>query len=359
MVRVLHLIEVEPEAGGQCLQRLLRESVEGMPGIDHEILEVGGGPRRQRELPATRGRIGMMRTRLLGARAPFRRFVERWEYEVGEFDLVHAWGLRALQLATALDRPRRCLGTVDAARFSSQVVRSLHGLKSGGTVRLQLGCKGMQDLAEDAGLHAAGLDIRVPGVDASSLDETARSTWRDAWGVEDDTIVLGVLGDPPGWTNLRSMMGVPSRLALMGLDLRIMAHPATARFHETRDWAESMGMSGQVREEEAMCEPWKVLPALDGVLLPGSPGHSRDMFGMLPLAWSLASNHPILLGDGHPAGSMLKDHDSVFTGVDRNENDAVRWLLARLDSSGTSTSCPGLFVDMPAWIECLQSDYES
>jgi hypothetical protein len=299
-----------------------------------------------------------MPTRLVGAREAFRRFMETWIRRTGNFDLVHAWGLRSLHLLSTCPEVDRCIGTIDAIDLHPRVVTSLQDLQHTLSLQLQVGCDGLRRWLINAGLSSLTMPLRPPSVRVEDLDMESRSDWRAAWDVDDETIVLGIPGNPKEWVNLRSLVGVPARLSLLGYKVRLLAHPLVHAFDTCRTCAGTIGFEDLVVAEEAMSNPWKILPALDVVLLPGTTGRRREAMGMLPLAWAMAAGRPVLLGHGHPAANSLQDHPGVYLNVDHDENLATRWLLDHLEQDTTIDPPDGFMIDFPQWVDQLRRDYE-
>lgn len=358
-VRVLHLIDVLPGSDGRCLHRQVRRTIEGLPADwRHVLLEVGAGERRQPELPETSGRIGTMGDRMLANGESLQDVLDSWSHQSGPFDLVHAWGTRSLHLRSTCDDGPPCIGTLDAVTLRGPLIQALLRLHGSTRLQVQVGCSGMVKVLQRAGLGAIDLAMRPFGVDPPSVGAGHTATRPAAWDADEGTVVFGVFGDPKQWAPLRSLMGVPARLALVGRSVRVVAHPDIHGFQQCLSWLQSMDHGNLLVEDASMDAPWSVLPHLDAILLPGTSGRRQESMGMLPLVWSMMSDHPILLGHGHPAAEELAGHPDIFRSVDLDENGATRWLLARTGAVAEPTSS-GLCIDEAGWCERVRADYEA
>lgn len=358
-VRVLHLIDVLPGSDGRCLHHQVRRTIEGLPAdCEHVLLEVGAGERSQPELPETHGRIGTMGDRMLANGEALQDVLDTWSHRAGPFDLVHAWGTRSLHLRSTCDDGPPCIGTLDTATLRETLIEALLRLHSSTRLQVQAGCAGMVKVLQKAGLGELDLACRPFGTDLLPVDAGQRESRRAQWGADEQTLVFGVFGDPKHWTSLRTLVGVPTRFALVGRSVRIVAHPESDGFQQCRTWLQSMGNDRLLVADESMDTPWSMLPHVDAVLLQGTSGRRGEAMGMLPLAWSLGSGLPILLGHGHPADRELEGNPGIFRSVDRDENGATRWVMARTEAN-EATPASDLRIDEARWCEQVRCDYDS
>ncbi|MAB83580.1 MAG: hypothetical protein CMJ24_09130 [Phycisphaerae bacterium] len=359
LVRILHLIDVYPGSDGRCLHRQLRRTLHGLAGdgFEHVVLEVGAGDRRQPQLPRTSGRIGTMGDRMLANGEALQDVLDSWTHLHGRFDLVHAWGSRSIQLRSTCDEAPPCIGTVDSIRLGATQRQSMLRLQDSCRFQLQVGCEGVVEALRARGLGRLDMQVRPFGVDVFDAMNVDRDR-RAEWGADDDTIVFGVLGDPVGWTHLRSLLGVPARLAIGGHPIRILTHPDVYGFDLCRDWLESMGHGDKLVVDSDLAGHRTPISSADVLLVPGTSGRRDEVMGVLPLLWSMKAGKPVLLGHGHPAESHLVDHPDVFTAVDRDENTATRWTLDRTSMAcDVDTECP--VATEADWCDRIRCDYAS
>ncbi|MAA51737.1 MAG: hypothetical protein CMJ41_01580 [Phycisphaerae bacterium] len=351
-VRVLHLVDIQPGTDGRCLHRLVRRTVEGLQGCgEHVVLEVGGGERRQPYLPRTSGRLGPSRMLVGGGVSgePLWRVLEVWANAGRPFDLVHCWGDASLRLraACAGGPPTYC--TLDSMVLDASMMIDVHDLSGIVPLEIQVGSVGMVDA-----LHEAGLELEVAvvpfglDVDRSSADPVRR----DSWGVDDGTMVFGVVGDRIGKASLGSLVGVPVRLAASGRDVRIIASEETGGFADCRRWLHDMDRKGLLVADDMTQAAGS---SVDFALAQGTTGRCGEVTGLLAILESLDASRPVLLGHGHPACRELSECDAVFSGMDHAETDAARWLLSR--SGDQRVDASGLLSDVSTWCGSLAGRY--
>ncbi len=159
-------------------------------------------------------------------------------------------------------------------------------------------------------------DNPPPFVDATRLAGD-RATLRARWNAGDETMVVGLLGDPPSRLDARRAAEIVGIAAVRGVDIRLIVHPATARFGMTAPWLQELALDRLMVGDEAMARPWETVAGLDVALVLGdglatAGAAAADprfrMFGAalrqpiplspLPGLWAQAAGVPILAERG-------------------------------------------------------------
>ncbi len=346
-VRVLHLVDIQPGTDGRCLHRLVHRTIDGLQARgEHVLLEVGGGARRQPCLPPTSGRLNQ--TRLVSGLSgqPLWRVLEAWADAGHPIDLIHCWGDASLRLRAACGGGPPTLCTLDSMEIDASLPVDLIELSHLVPLELQVGSSGMADA-----LRAYGLEVGVApfgfDIERSEMDPDRRR----AWGAGDETLVFGMIGDRLPRASLRSLIGVPVRLAVAGGDVRVVAPEWTGGFEDGLRWLDDMDR-GQLLVREDVTQGG--ISSIGCALAQGTTDRCGEIVGLIPILEALAASRPVLLGRGHPAAAELAATGAVFAGVDDAESDAARWLR---EGSARRVDAGGLLVDMTTWCEGLLERY--
>jgi hypothetical protein len=101
-------------------------------------------------------------------------------------------------------------------------------------------------------------------------DPSGRMVIREAWGADDDTLVVGVVGPEPTWTDYRRAADVVGIAAVRGANVLLVGHPSCARADRSRRWMTEVGLRhNPLLVDERMARPWEIAHALDVGLVLG------------------------------------------------------------------------------------------
>lgn len=304
---VLHLLE--PSGDGwrslEALRILMKTSVDGAsPGVGHAPLLLGGSAAEQAACSLGVNTVDRIiapagRTRL--AAAGLRRFIERR----GRPACVHAWSNGASELA------RRALPDVPLIETTTAPESPPAGM-------LRFG-----------GAGVATVDAPLP-IAPDRLDRATRQRRRAAWGVDDETLVIGLIGDPPRGANAYRLAFLEGLLAEMGREVAGVAHPDAWRMERGRRLIESIGGDWRLIGDDA--PPWLMLPGCDVALWrprrrsEGIRRNLRERARPDGACWALACGVPVVaLRDG-----LLADAAQAAPRLMRFADADDPLLLARL-----------------------------
>ncbi len=294
-MKILHLIDPGAAEGGPCTLRLLSEALCRLGGVNDVLLI---GTARQRELAA---RCGLKVVGSLGAsvrhvalgRTALGRFLRASETAAAGYDLVHAWSLRGAALAGRAIRGRRVvasvLGPPVLGRAAGLPPRAL-GRISAGVGRVLAASPAVRDTCEAAGIDGALLSVVRPGVDHTAIDPDDRAALRRRWDADQDTLVVGLLGEPADNCDARTAATAISRVALTGKDVRLLVHPDAIARTGVRAWLGKLAMSGLLLVDDEVVQPWRVASGLDAALI-----ITRYPSSVLPVLWAMAAGVPVMV----------------------------------------------------------------
>jgi hypothetical protein len=129
--------------------------------------------------------------------------------------------------------------------------------------------------------------IVTPGVDSALLKphrQASRAALRQRWNVSDETLLVGLLGDPVSWSNARAAASIVTLPVTANRDVKLLVHPDAWRLQAAHEWS------------RPLAEPWQVLAGLDAALwLGASPReHGQPTASVLPMVWAMAAGLPVL-----------------------------------------------------------------
>lgn len=149
------------------------------------------------------------------------------------------------------------------------------------------------------------------------------SAWRDAadrrnglrseWGVDERTVVIGVVGDPPAAIDGWLAFEMAARAALAGHPTAVVVHPSVARADELGRWRVIPRLSRLAIEDERALLPWELFDGFDAVLLPERWPRARThrWLERAPGSWS----GPLSLAWAHRAGlAVVSTRDGPLEG---------------------------------------------
>ncbi|MCH8006639.1 MAG: glycosyltransferase [Planctomycetes bacterium] len=294
-MKILHLIDPGAAEGGSCTLRVLWEVLCRLGGA-HDVLLIGTA--RHRELAA---RCGLKVVGSLGAsvrhgalgRTALGRFLRASETAAVGYDLVHAWSLRGAALAGLAMRGRRVvasvLGPPVMGRAAGLPPRAL-GRISARVGRVLVAAPALRDTCEAAGIDGALLSVVRPGVDHTAIDPSDRAALRRRWDVDENSLVVGLLGEPANNCDARTAVTAISRVALSGKDVRLLVHPDAIARTGVRAWLGKLAISGVLLVDDEVAQPWRVASGLDAALI-----ITRYPSSVLPVVWAMAAGVPVMV----------------------------------------------------------------
>lgn len=235
----------------------------------------------------------------------------------GPFSLVHAWSMRAADMAAMALPHAPCAVSI---MHAGGVRRSVASAARSAIARRQR-TAAVRFLAADEcvasalaaqGIDRSGITIVQPGVDAAIVEpwrQPAREELRARWGVNDDTLLVGLVTLPVAWGNARAAASVVTLPVTAKRRVKLLVSPDAARLHAAVEWARPLGLDNCLIQDDGVAEPWRVLAGLDVALwLREKPNASPPCeCGGLPMLWAFAAGLP-LLAERSPASEAIIRH---------------------------------------------------
>ncbi len=320
-LRALHLLDTRSVGGGPCVVRLLVELHGRLEGIDDDVLLLGGldeGTQAQRLGLECFFRLAPPAGRSLLAATSIRRFLRRRQ----PYSLIHAWSPATFSLAAlfAASTPRLLMQMPAAPTpATSHWLRMLLSERPG---EILAGSNTVARALKTHGVPEKHLHVLRPGLHFGLIDHNARSEIRQGWGVEPETKVVALVGEPAGLCDAWRASWVLTILRASGVDAALVVSPRAHRAVRAWERVADLGWGKRMLLDGAIDEPWKVLPGCDAVLFFGddrreeaqtqepawrSGRERRRMPGMLPLLWAMAAGVPIV-GEASYAVSEILEH---------------------------------------------------
>lgn len=311
-MRVLHLLD-RPTTDRPTVLAMLADAMGRLGDIEQQVV-CFGAPRNADLLtslavnPVARLRVwpGLSALSVGGLRREVRR---------RGIDMVHAWSLRALSLATMAcpDRPRVLSVTEPLGPRGVHWLRALLEQTPGRTGLLATSNTRCRELLE-GGVTASAAVVLRPAVDLSRVHARRREALRAAWGIQstDATSVCLLLADPP------------QNAAIQTADLIQTAVAVTAEARASAGGGGGAGGAGgglviigprgpmrrgpsvPSRTDALAAPPWAVLPGCDVALALGDAG------GGLALLWAMAANVPIVGEATYAISEIVEDRHSAL-----------------------------------------------
>ncbi|NOG56094.1 MAG: glycosyltransferase family 4 protein [Planctomycetes bacterium] len=309
----------------------------------------------------------------------FRRYVRRVSGS-GKIDLVHAWSLRSLSLATIGLPTTPTVITLthgpdshESARWLAAVVTAQS--RSARTTALAISNSVKREWVQ-SGVPQASVHVVRPGIDLAHVRHTHRDTlrkqWSD-WAVQhgaaswsDDTQVVGVLADDVRRLDLLRAARVLGLSRLAGPDVAMIVpagrlKPAyrLVRGLERSDGTAGISAGHFIVDDRIRTEPWNVLPAVDAALILGDDTHepatdsrpralglralmgtssSRQVGigtprqiettspGALPMLWAAAAGVPIVGEACYAVSEMIESGHSGLLTIPGDDRGLIRRL---------------------------------
>ena len=339
-VKILHLIEPGSPGGGPCTLALLAGLRACRPDFAGDVLAIGGADdvafARRCGIEVTGAIAPPVRWPALVMRGA-RRSIRNLEVESGRYDVIHAWTLGGAALAALAAPGRRRVATVSVGperSLAMHLVGRLLGRRPGpilATTRaVERGCA-------SAGIPRRLLSVVPPAVDRGETQRVDRAALRRRWGCDDRAFLVGMLSDPPQWSDARSATSIVMRTAGARDRTRVLLHGQASRRVAGSWWAEQIVGENVTIVEDDMAEPWKVVAGLDAVLhlhpaqpAPGEHHHER-VPGALPVMWAMAAGCPVIAEPAGGADDLVRAAGCGWV-IDRGEPNAAADAINRLDA---------------------------
>ncbi len=190
----------------------------------------------------------------------------------------------------------------------------------------------------ERGLPKNRLTLLPPAVDPASRSMIDRAAVRQRWAsileqpIDEKTFVIGLLGEPVNWTNVRAAALVACRVALSGRSVKVVVAPDSG---SPRARLEAMGDAARLTVEnvivvdEKLVEPWQVVNGLDAALMLGSGTRERPASSVLPLLWAYAAGVPVVAESSDAWCDMIEDGVSGWL-VNPGDTNAAAERITRL-----------------------------
>jgi glycosyltransferase involved in cell wall biosynthesis len=258
-------------------------------------------------------------------------------------------------------------------RFDAAV---LHWSLTGATVPMLIASDAVGDLWTQRQFNPADVFVVPPAVDCKLLEHVPRNAirrqWRDEFGVDDDTFIVGLIGEPVSWPDARMAVEIVARVALSGRRVRIALQPAAARRVEAMTLLRRLDMIGLAMGIDELAEPWRVMNGLDAALALGvdfraignairsapSVGRAASLRrvephlvrrphpSISPVLWACAAGVPVIAHD-LPSLRGIIEHERTGLLVNEHDMNAASDHIARLhDDSALRNRISVAAIDM-------------
>lgn len=240
----------------------------------------------------------------------------------GGVDAVHAWSLSACAAAGVLvpRLPRTLTLTQGMTERGWATLRRLVAMRRTRPERVEVLSEARRVEASEAGIPGDLLHVVPPDVDASLLRMADRAACRAAWGADDDTHVIALLGDPPPAPDaLRADLGLGLVYETVGHALGrrprvlMIKHPLAYRRLPAQQMMDNYGVGEILAQDARVAAPWLVLPGCDTALFVG------DSAGGLGLRWAMAAGVRIVAERGPTVEEWLGDAEDSALLYDRGQ----------------------------------------
>lgn len=333
-MRILHLIDPTAAGGGACTLRLVADVTSRLSEASHDVVVTGGDATH-----SLAGRCGL---------APGGGIA-------GPYDLVHAWTPSAVTTAGQLARGVPVLAAALVGPVGGDVPRVFRRAKA-----VMAASETIRGELEHAGFPASRIVVTAPGIDSGSVAMDDRVLLRERWGVDETTFVVGLLCDPPEWSEIDAGIDVVGRAALTGRDFRLVTDHGSVRRSIRRRWLPNLGLPDLLIPDDEVALPWRVAPGLDAAIMPAIRLRKRparrhgvarlfdrtsELFGapalrpdpaILPLLWAMAARRPVIVADCPAFTEVIDDGRNGHVCKPGDPNDAAAHLLRLFDDGGAA-----------------------
>ncbi len=258
----------------------------------------------------------------------------------GPDEIIHCWSAKMLLVATILARhtPRllNVFGPVDATWPAGRLRRALHRSPAA----LLAGNRLLADDLRRAGMPARHVHVLPPAVEPPPDAIRHRPALRERWGVDDQTLLVAHLADPPERCDALMGMWAAGLVIESGRPLKLLLPREARHLRRTRDL---VGRSGRdmLVVSEALHRAWEALAACDAAmcLVGGKPRTAEDATPRTGadatagpgLAHALAAGLPIIAERHTAAGAVLTHEQNALLGRPSVPREQARHLCRLID----------------------------
>jgi hypothetical protein len=305
-MRILHLLDPGSPGSGASILKLAADPISRIRSIDHVPIVVGNDHHAavaQRCGIDIAGHIAAPARRPILGRHALRALLDEYENAGQGIDLIHAWSAESLLMALGAAAPVRILGTLPIGPAGGLTSKALAiALEQRPVPMMALSSQIASEHAL-SGVPAEDIHVIAPAVNETSLnaDQAARTTLRHRWSAGPHTLVVGLLAEPPEWSDARAAATICLMAELAAYDVRLVVHPSAARRVETRRWLRDSGHEELMTIDDEIAEPWRIVHGLDAALVLGDDTSTDDLRAMSsPLAWLVGGGRRL-----HPSPAVL------------------------------------------------------
>jgi glycosyltransferase involved in cell wall biosynthesis len=318
-MRVLHLIDAASPQACPATLALMGEAIGRTPGIEQEVLLLGGAALGEAAKAA-----GIARATLLGV--PTGRAMRGWFAvrrclsSLGRFDLMHCWSAGTLTLATLMQRdvPRVATFTQRPTARVAHWLRMLGAAPGRASAFLPISATIRRELISH-GVPEGVVHVLRPGLDLGRVSQANRDGLRESWGLDPrdrGAVVVGLIADPPDAVDaMFSALAVgiagevySPREPNAAHRVYVLVHPQMTRRVNAQATMDEIGRPANVIVEPRLSLPWEVLPGCDVALATVRGG------GGLSLLWAMAANVPIVAEADYAVSEVVEaNHSALLT----------------------------------------------
>ncbi len=310
-MRVLHLVDQKNGQGCPTLFELLNMPQARLADIQQRSLLLGGETIDQ--LARDAGLEDYQRMGVPYGSGPWAATsIRRRCLALGPVDLLHCWSVGALTVgAMTLPRTQKILTltsqpSAKAIKWLRMISKREH--RETPTIFLTISSTIRRELLA-GGIAPERVHVLRPGIDRSKISEHSRKSKRQAWGVDENTRVIGLAADPllamdiinPVW--ITALAGHSDEAS--GRTYAMVLHPENKQLPRAEKILSQACPNGKLILDEDADKPWAIYPACDMI------------FGLgqgcgLSILWAMASNRIIAGEATYGISEMLEDRHSAI-----------------------------------------------
>ncbi len=171
------------------------------------------------------------------------------------------------------------------------------------------------------------------GVDRQRIATEDRAMFRERWGADETTFVVGLVGEPQPRVDVQTAVMAAVRIIFTGRALKLIVHSgAGLRLHAAR-WVDQLGIGDLLVVEDEMAQTWTVAPGLDAALVVArssdAPPLRRSSCSLLAPLWAMAAGVPIIADSKQTVADLLEDERSGLL-VQRGDVNGIARSILRL-----------------------------
>lgn len=311
-MRVLHLFDASDVSLPHARLALLAQSIGRLSDVQEDLCLLGNG---ELETAATElGLFARWRFNVAGKHALAGYFTARSALRHESYDLIHCWSAGAMGAATlamlvAPRTPRVVTITQPCSKRQAHWARMFCSEAPSRTTYLPISNTLARELKE-SGVNPQAVHVLRPGIDMSLVSAQNRQPVRAALGATAQTLVVGLISDPPevvNCVNAHMAAGLADQiLRSKGVPVMLVVHPQQMNIDQSMAAGRALDMKETLRIDPRVACPWELLPGCDVALAMENTG------GGLPLLWAMAANVPIIGEANHAISEIVEDRHSAL-----------------------------------------------